>query len=50
MAKNEIAPAVLEEIQSGRLAKLSPLELLQWGWERFFPRIALSASLPAAPR
>jgi phosphoadenosine phosphosulfate reductase len=45
MAKHhEIAPAVLEEIQSGRLAKLSPPELLQWGWERFFPRIALSAS------
>jgi phosphoadenosine phosphosulfate reductase len=44
MAKHEIAPAVLAEIQSGRLAKLSAPELLQWGWERFFPRIALSAS------
>jgi phosphoadenosine phosphosulfate reductase len=44
MAKNEIAPAVLEEIQSGRLALLSPQQLLRWGWERFFPRIALSAS------
>ena len=44
MAKNEINPAVLEEIRSGKLAKLSAHEILAWGFERFVPRIALSAS------
>src|SRR5262245_61164474 len=44
MGKQEISPAVMEEIRSGRLAKLGPQELLKWGFDRFFPRIALSAS------
>jgi phosphoadenosine phosphosulfate reductase len=44
MAKREIQPAVLAEIRSGRLAQLSPQELLRWGFDRFTPRIALSAS------
>ncbi|HKC49752.1 MAG TPA: phosphoadenylyl-sulfate reductase [Myxococcota bacterium] len=44
MAKHEIPPKVLEEIHSGSLAKLSAEEVLHWGFERFFPRIALSAS------
>ena len=39
-----IPDAVLEEVRSGRLAKLSPQDLLAWGLEQFFPRIALSAS------
>jgi phosphoadenosine phosphosulfate reductase len=39
-----IAAAVLDEIASGRLAALSPQELLQWGFDRFAPRISLSAS------
>jgi phosphoadenosine phosphosulfate reductase len=44
MGKNEINPAVLEEIASGRLNQLSAQEILAWGFERFVPRIALSAS------
>src|SRR5258706_1284675 len=44
MAKHEIPALVLEEIHSGSLAKLSAGEGLRWGFERFFPRIALSAS------
>jgi len=44
MAKHEIPALVLEEIHSGSLAKLSAGEVLRWGFERFFPRIALSAS------
>jgi thioredoxin-dependent adenylylsulfate APS reductase len=44
MAKNEIPASVLEEIHSGQLAKLSAPEILKWGFDRFFPRIALSAS------
>ena len=44
MAKNEINPVVLEEIASGKLNQLSAQEILAWGFERFVPRIALSAS------
>jgi thioredoxin-dependent adenylylsulfate APS reductase len=44
MGKQEIRPEVLEEIRSGSLAKLSAGEVLRWGFDRFFPRIALSAS------
>ena len=39
-----IAPAVLEEIRSGRLNGLPAQDLLRWGFDRFAPRIALSAS------
>jgi len=39
-----VPEAVLEEVRSGRLARLSAPELLAWGFERFFPRISLSAS------
>jgi phosphoadenosine phosphosulfate reductase len=44
MAKNEIPAAVLEEVRSGALNEKSAREILQWGFERFVPRIALSAS------
>jgi phosphoadenosine phosphosulfate reductase len=44
MAKNEIPAAVLEEVRSGALNEKSAQEILQWGFERFVPRIALSAS------
>ncbi len=44
MGKQEIAASVLDEIRSGRLANLPAPELLRWGLDRFFPRIALSAS------
>src|SRR5262245_62326363 len=43
-SRPRVSAAVLDEIRSGRLAKRSPQELLAWGFERFFPRIALSAS------
>jgi phosphoadenosine phosphosulfate reductase len=39
-----IDPAVLEEIASGELEGESPERLIEWGFERFAPRIALSAS------
>ena len=39
-----VAPAVLEEIRSGRLDGLSAEALIRWGFDRFAPRIALSAS------
>jgi phosphoadenosine phosphosulfate reductase len=44
MAREEIPAKVMDEIHSGRLDALSPQELLSWGFERFTPRIALSAS------
>jgi thioredoxin-dependent adenylylsulfate APS reductase len=44
MGKQEIRPEVLEEIRSGSLAELSAEKVLRWGFDRFFPRIALSAS------
>ncbi|HTO55863.1 MAG TPA: phosphoadenylyl-sulfate reductase [Myxococcota bacterium] len=44
MAKNAIPDRVLEEIRSGALAQKSAQEILQWGFARFVPRIALSAS------
>ena len=44
MARNEIPTKVMDEIHSGRLDALSPQELLAWGFEKFTPRIALSAS------
>ena len=37
MGKHEIPTSVLEEIRSGRLAKASAPEILQWGFDRFFP-------------
>jgi phosphoadenosine phosphosulfate reductase len=43
-ARQRASDSVLEEVRSGRLAKLGPQELLTWGFDRFFPRIALSAS------
>ena len=43
-ASLRIAPAVLEEIRSGRLDSSSAEDLLRWGFDRFAPRIALSAS------
>lgn len=43
-ASPRIAPAVLEEIRSARLDGSSAEALLQWGFDRFAPRIALSAS------
>jgi len=36
--------ALLSEVQSGRLETLGAEQLLEWGLERFAPRIALSAS------
>jgi len=39
-----IPDALLEEIRSGRLNGRSAEELIGWGFERFAPRIALSAS------
>ena len=39
-----VAPAVLEEIRSGRLDRYTAEELLRWGFDRFAPRISLSAS------
>src|SRR5215831_18435134 len=44
MGMQEIPAAVLDEVRSGRLNALSPQELLAWGFDRFTPRIALSAS------
>ncbi len=37
-------PEVLEEIRSGRLNGRSAEDVLRWGFDRFAPRIALSAS------
>src|SRR5262245_42049971 len=42
--RSRVPDAVLAEVHSGKLAKLSPQELLTWGFDRFFPRISLSAS------
>jgi phosphoadenosine phosphosulfate reductase len=39
-----IPAGVLSEIASGALNGLSPQELLRWGFDRFAPRISLSAS------
>ena len=44
MGRQEIPASVMEEIDSGKLAELSAQQLLQWGFDRFTPRIALSAS------
>lgn len=38
-----VAASVLEEIESGRLDRASAEDLIRWGFERFAPRIALSA-------
>lgn len=39
-----ISESVLEEVRSGRLEGLSAEQVLEWGFDRFAPRIALSAS------
>ena len=44
MGRREIPTSVMDEIRSGRLEELSAQRLLTWGFERFTPRIALSAS------
>ncbi|HXZ85613.1 MAG TPA: phosphoadenylyl-sulfate reductase [Myxococcota bacterium] len=44
MGRETIPPSVMAEIHSGRLAQLSAQQLVQWGLDRFTPRIALSAS------
>ncbi len=42
-AGGRVSAAVTAEIDSGRLDRLSAEALLRWGFERFAPRIALSA-------
>lgn len=39
-----IPESVLDEVRSGRLDGWAPQRLIEWGFERFAPRIALSAS------
>ena len=39
-----VSASILEEIESGRLDGLPADELIRWGFDRFAPRIALSAS------
>ncbi|MCP4004912.1 MAG: phosphoadenylyl-sulfate reductase [bacterium] len=39
-----MAPSILDEVQSGTMADWSAEKVLEWGFERFAPRIALSAS------
>ena len=39
-----IAPALLAEIESGAMDQWSAEQVLEWGFENFAPRIALSAS------
>jgi thioredoxin-dependent adenylylsulfate APS reductase len=39
-----IAESVLDEVRSGELDQLSAERILEWGFDRFAPRIALSAS------
>ena len=39
-----VPSSVLDEIRSGALEKAGAEEVIEWGFERFAPRIALSAS------
>jgi phosphoadenosine phosphosulfate reductase len=41
---DRLPASVVEEVRSGRISGLRAEELLSWGFDRFAPRIALSAS------
>lgn len=43
-ARGRISAVVLEEVRSGRLNGLRAPDILAWGFQRFAPRISLSAS------